>query len=366
MAAQRVVFDSDAFIRHSRSGITRYFTELIQAYNSDADLGVIPVTPYKFVANHHLSHAFSKEFVTVPLPRRLRPPILHALNQRRMNYAPADVVHHSLYEPDGFDRWPARRHVCTVYDFTHEKFPELFPDAAAGLFAKNSYLKRCDALIAISETTARDLREWHPDIDSPVAVAPLGVGPEFAKGSQARVKGLPAHYVLHVGARHVHKNTDLLFRSFAKVSRYLPDVYLVLSGAGLPDESRRLQELGIERRTLRVRLRDQDLPKAYASASAFVFPSLYEGFGLPVVEAMASGCPVIVSDAPALIEVTDGATMVVDRFDSEMLADALLRVLRDTRLQANAARAGRLKAQDYSWQRTAALTAKAYRLAVTR
>jgi glycosyltransferase involved in cell wall biosynthesis len=354
-----VLLDGAAFIQHRRSGISRYFAELVREFE-DLSLGIDAVTPYRYVANVHLAGA-RRPYHAVPLPRRHRAAVLGRLNgPAARRAAPTEVVHYPLYEPTLLADARRRRSVTTVYDFTFEVLPSLFGDQSAELAVKRSYLEACDLILAISEATASDLRRFHPDLDKPVVVTPLGVGAGFFSASARPVRGFPHRYVLHVGNRAEHKNTDLLLRAFAEVARRDAGLHLVLCGQGLPHEAARLEELGIADRTRVVRLSDRALPAAYRHASAFVFPSHYEGFGLPVVEAMAAGCPTIVSDTPALLEVAGEAADVVGTGDLDSMVATLERMLDDPAHADARRQEGRARAREFSWLRTAQLTASAY------
>lgn len=350
-------------MRHRRSGITRYFAELVSGFRRDPSLGVEPITPYRYVASAHLAET-ADGYREVPLPGRIRGDVLHRLNARRVRGAPmADLVHHSLYEPRALEIWRAPQRACTVYDFTAELMPEVLPQSEADLAAKRMFLEHCDVLLCISETTRADLARFHPDLDKPVAVTPLGVAAMFFDPAPSEIRGLPDRYLLHVGNRHRHKNVDVLFAAFAAVAATDPALHLVLCGSGLPDEPARLGELGILDRTVVLRVSDAQLPWLYHRSQAFVFPSLYEGFGLPVLEAMAAGCPSIVSDTPALLEVAGDAALTFAPDDAERLAEHMATLIADAAQVDRMRERGRSRAREFTWERSARATARAYDLA---
>ncbi|GGO93612.1 hypothetical protein GCM10011584_32720 [Nocardioides phosphati] len=360
-----MLYDGSAFLRHTRSGISRYFAELVGEFRDDPQLGVEAVTPFRWVANEHLSGRFPKEYRRVPLPGRLRAPVLERMNQRAARgIVPCDVVHHALYEPALLEALPGRKRVTTIYDFTLELFPELFPwNREQVLAEKLQFIDACDVLLCISETTRDDLRRFHPGLDKPIIVTPLGVAGSFFQPT-AVPSGLPERYLLHVGARYDHKNVDLILRAFSLLHVSDPDLRLVLCGAGPEGEQARLEELGIAEKTLLLRVGDDELPGLYAGAQAFIFPSRYEGFGLPVVEAMAAGCPVVITDTPALLEVAGDVAVVVGGDRPEELVAALEPLLADAELREQLRAKGRLRARPFSWRRTAEETARAYDLAL--
>ncbi|HJQ07304.1 MAG TPA: glycosyltransferase family 1 protein [Nocardioides sp.] len=360
----RVLFDGSAFFRHRRSGIGRYFSELVGAYAGDPGLGVTPVLPYRYITNAQAGRL--KGVHSLPLPRRFRDPVLGRLNAapaRAAQRAGHDVVHYPLYDEAFLDAAREQRSATTVYDFTFELMPELFGDQSRELALKKEFLAACDVLFCISEATARDLKQVHPHLDQPVVTTPLAVGEEF-RGQHHRPRSLPERYLLHVGNRVEHKNVDLIFRSFADLVKTDPTLHLVLSGQGMADEAERLESFGIADRTRVVRLSDRDLPGAYQHAQAFVFPSRYEGFGLPLVEAMAAGTPCVISDAPALLEVAGEAADVVDPDDAAALTATLERLLGDDAFATRRRSEGRARAAEFTWRRTAELTVDGYRAAL--
>ena len=355
-----VMYDGESFFRHARSGIGRYFAELIAEFSADPSLGTRPVTPYKWVASRHLAEHDAR-FVEVPLPRRVRYPVLRTLNARRLRLAkPADIVHHTFYQPEAFERWPGKRHITTVYDFIIERFPELLAPGDDHIARHTEVIQRADAVICISETTRIDLHQFHPDYDKPVFTVPLGVGPSFFDPEPTKLPALPERYVLYVGNRTAHKNISLLLEGYAELATRHPDVHLVLVGAPAPTESERISELGIDHKTTRLRVSDAVLPWVYRGASVLMYGSLWEGFGLPVVEAMASRCPVVIEDIPALTEVGGDAVLVFAPNDRATLVSHLERVLTDSAEAERLRQAGLDRAQLFTWRRTAELTAKVY------
>jgi glycosyltransferase involved in cell wall biosynthesis len=223
-------------------------------------------------------------------------------------------------------------------------------------------LARSTVVATISEATRQELRHFYGRTLSDDAVVPHGVGDQFrALGGHppARPAGRhPRRYVLHVGAQRPHKNHAVLVAAFAEVARALPDVDLVL--VGQPDRRfpARIPELirahGVTGRVqVREQVDDEELLGLYAGAAAFAFPSLVEGFGLPVLEAMAAGIPAVTSDSPAVVEAGGGASLIVPALDPDAWARALIRVLSDSRLAADLVARGRRVAADQSWDRAA-------------
>lgn len=356
----RVLYDGEPFLRHARGGIPRYLTELISEFEADPSLGVTPVTPYKWVASRHLAE-HNPRFVEVPLPRRARLPALRAMNAKRLRQTePADVVHHTLYEPAAFERWPGKRHITTVHDFMLERFPNLLHPDDDHPARLEEVIRRADAVICVSESTLKDLHRFHPGYDKPAFAIPHGVAKSFFAPAPIKLPSLPDRYVLSVSNRMPHKNADVLLQAFAELSTQHRDLHLVLIGAYPASETARLRELGIADRTVRMRVSDAVLPWIYRRAAALMHTSLWEGFGLPVVEAMAARCPAVIADLSALTEVGGDAVLVFDRDDKAALVAHVGRILTNPTEAERLREAGVERAQLFTWRRTAELTADVY------
>jgi glycosyltransferase involved in cell wall biosynthesis len=256
--------------------------------------------------------------------------------------------------------------VAFVHDCIFEADPAFAPGGRrfqlAYQMATRLALARSTVVATVSEATRHELRHRYGHTVPDDAVVPHGVGDQFRA-----LAGDPAHrpprrrkgrYILHVGAQRPHKNHAVLIAAFAEVAKELPEVGLIL--VGQPD--RRFpptipQLIRAHALTGRVQVLedvdDDELLNLYADAAAFAFPSLVEGFGLPVLEAMAAGVPTVTSDAAAVIEAGAGASLVVPAHNSGAWAQALVRVLTDAALATNLVARGRRVAADQTWDRAA-------------
>ncbi len=268
--------------------------------------------------------------------------------------------------------------VVTVHDLSFVRFPAAFR-AMNRLYLQTMTRRsvfRASRVITDSESTRRDLvRLWGVPADR-VSVAYPGVEPAYQPASPDRVeafrrkKGLPRRYVLFLGTLEPRKNVTGAVEAFARWARTANtrDVWLIIAGAkGWRYQAifARVQELGL---TDRVRfpgyIPAAELPDWYRAAELLIYPSLYEGFGLPPLEAMACGTPVITSNTSSLPEVVGDAALLVDPYDVEAIADALARLLEDAELRRQLREAGLQRARLFSWERTARETIAAYRLAL--
>jgi glycosyltransferase involved in cell wall biosynthesis len=359
----RVTYDDQIFVSQRRGGISRYFSELIDQFSTREDFGVEPLLDFRFTANEHLLGVPGTGVRSSPLPARLdKARLLRQVNRYTSRRRPAEILHHTYYMRDALSRSTPRR-VCTVYDMIPELFPENFPQGNPHQ-AKRAVVDACDAVICISDTTRRDLVRIYGPIDKPVIVTPLAVGADFHLASRPpppRPQVRP--YVLFVGQRGTYKNFTVLARAFRDIAHEFPRLDLLCVGGGpfTADEAAGLGELLVSGRVRQTHVPDAALPNIYRDARCFVFPSRYEGFGLPALEAMAAGCPVIVADNDCLAEVVADAAVRFDADDFEALAE-LLRVAADDGPWSTALREkGRSRARAFTWEATALATAEVYR-----
>lgn len=267
------------------------------------------------------------------------------------------------------------RTVVTIHDIIHLLFPEFLPNRLAIHYAHHMIgrsLSRGDRIIAASRNTRSDLMEYF-DIDGrKIRVVYQGVADEFRQVPdptvlRTRLENLDIHgpYVLFVGNPKPHKNLDNVVKAYARAIELGGfDAPLICVGdrkSGSFKIRQRAEQLGIgDRLRLLGHVRQDDLATLYRGASLFVYPTLYEGFGLPVIEAMASGVPVITSNTSSLKEIAEGYAHVVDPLDIEAIAAAIHQCMTDEEHRLHVARQGLKRSQEFSWDLTARRTLEVY------
>jgi len=226
-------------------------------------------------------------------------------------------------------------------------------------------IKQASHIIAVSQSTKNDLIKYLKIPDGKISVIYNGIDNGIFKPSNTKLLDKP--YILYVGSERPRKNLGRLFEAFAKLKDEFPELQLVKIGiAGRSPEYRRntmkqLASLGITDSVIFVNYASEsDLAHYYSFASLLAYPSLYEGFGLPPLEAMACGCPVVTSNTSSLPEVVGEAGIMVDPYDTDSLAQAMRKVLTDSELRDNMIRKGLEQSKRFSWEKAAEQTLEVY------
>ncbi len=288
-----------------------------------------------------------------------------------------DLYHSTHYV---LPAWVGCRVVVTIHDIIHLLYPEFLPNRFAFLYAQRMIhrsLTRGDRIIADSNNTRNDLMSYFDTDGRKISVIYPGVADRFRARLDRREidrvlarHGIEGPYLLFVGNPKPHKNLDNVVRAFAQVVS--KDVFtgdLVCVGGRDQSQFRvahRARQVGIaDRVRLLGHVSEDDLPALYQGATLFVYPTLYEGFGLPVAEAMASGVPVITSSTSSLREISEGYAELVDPMDVDQLSDTIIRCLGDEALRERLSRAGLERSDSFRWRHTAEQTLAVYRETIT-
>lgn len=268
------------------------------------------------------------------------------------------------------------RAVVTIHDIIHLLYPQFLPNRAALVYARvmiRRALTRADRIITVSYNSKRDLVDYFGITPSRVEVIYNGVSPRFRpdvpEEDRRRVAeryGLTRPYLLFLGGERPHKNAQNVVRAFAEAGRRRPDLThtLVLAGP-MPASTARIDALiaalDVGPSIVRPgRIAEEDMPGLFAGADLLLYPTLYEGFGLPVVEAMACGTPVLTSSTSALQEIAGGYAYLVDPLDVDAIARGIVLLTTDTKVRSDFIELGRKRARDFSWDKAAERTLEVY------
>jgi glycosyltransferase involved in cell wall biosynthesis len=362
----RILFDHQAFCLQPYGGVSRYFAELM-SHLSVID-GVEPVVSTFLGSNYHLRQISRPRprFVTphdlcfygrsVALGMINRPFTVAALMRRSF-----DVFHPTYYSPY-FLRWLGRKpFVLTIFDMIHEVCGS--PDRATTV-RKGLLVKKAAKIIAISEHTKRDIVKVFGVDEGKITVVHLASSIQPLREPPLGLD-LPSRYVLYVGGRDRYKNFSFFVEAVAGLLASDSGLHLVCAGGREfePCERRQFRDLGLDARVHRYPGDDRSLACLYQNALVFVFPSLYEGFGLPIVEAFSCGCPVAAGNAGSLPEVAGEAAVYFNPRDKGQILKAVKGVVEDGALNRDLRARGYERVRMFSWEDTARKTAEVYRAA---
>jgi glycosyltransferase involved in cell wall biosynthesis len=267
---------------------------------------------------------------------------------------------------------PGTRTVLTVHDLSFARSPETTPPRLVGYLNQvvPRSVQRADRVLAVSEATRQDVIALYGAPPEKVAVIYNGVDARFRpiedagarRAIRARYGIGDAPYILAVGTVHARKNYPRLVEAVHRLTR--PELRLVIAGGrGNPRGPlhTRIAELGLAGQVIFAGfVGDEDLPALYSAARVLAFPSIYEGFGLPALEAMACGTPVVTSNTSSLPEIVGEAGLLVDPYDVDALAGALARALDDEPLRAVLVEKGLRRARRFTWAEAARQTRAVY------
>jgi glycosyltransferase involved in cell wall biosynthesis len=360
-----ILYDHQIFSSQVFGGISRYFYELMDSFHRDGD--VCFSLALRYSNNAYLQGAGWTKCKPFFPGRRFfgKTTLINTLNgyesRRSIGAGGYDILHPTYYHPYYLPLVGKKPVVVTVYDMTHELYPGLFSADDPTIAWKRAVLGSAQRIIAISENTKRDLLRFYRLEEQRVAVVHLASSLRRSMHATP-VPDLPANYLLFVGQRGGYKNFSFFVRTLAPLLRSNPELAIVCAGGGAftPQEADMLASLGIISRVRQVPVSDDALVALYGGALAFVFPSLYEGFGIPVLEAFSCGCPVLLSNRSSLPEVGGEAVVYFDPEDEESFRRAVVRVMDNAGLRESLAVEGRVRAGEFSWEKVARETRAVY------
>lgn len=392
----KILYDHQIFTLQKYGGISRYFSELMTRFSKDPAIDYSVALRFSF--NEHLlglpqpdahwsrrssmclhPHVCSlvKNAVQYECIRYVLTNALLHVNQkeseRLLKKQDFDLFHPTYYDPYFLRYLEKKPYVITVHDMIHEIFPDNFPPGDPISSWKKQVLENAEGVITISENTKSDIiRLFHIDPDR---IHVIYHGNPFEKtintaqykdSSDLRVPGKP--FILFVGNRSGYKNFDFFIHAVSPILHKNNELQVCCAGGGpfSPRENEILKNLQIPGRVYYVQPDDLLMKKLYTNARAFIFPSCYEGFGLPILEAFSCGCPVLLSNASSLPEIGGDAALYFNPSDPESFTITLEHLLTDETLRMQLTSRGYQRLKQFSWEKTARATREVYEKLVNR
>ena len=381
----KLLYDHQIFTWQNYGGISRYFCELMSQFTLDPRIDFRLALHYS--QNEHLhqnpqvnrfwthrNDFFSDSRFFSALQKKIHINVLnHIFNNQRESVKQLkgqdfDLFHPTYYDPYFLKHLGKKPYVLTIYDMIHEIFPDTFDKNDMTRNRKKTLADNAKKIIAISENTKKDIIKYLDVPEDKIQVIYLADSLSRTKNTNpSNVLDsirVPEKYLLFVGNRSGYKNFTFLFEALFSVLKKDKNLHIICAGGGFfsASEKNLMQKMDMISRTHYYSADDATLLYLYKNAYAFVFPSLYEGFGIPVLEAFSCGCPTVLSNTSSLPEVGGDAALYFDPVDSVSVTNIIEQILSDENLREDLITKGYSRSKLFSWEKTALMTKKVYEM----
>jgi glycosyltransferase involved in cell wall biosynthesis len=360
-----VLFDNQIFVNQKFGGVSRYYTELFKHFD------VSKMIDWRIIAffsrNIYLNESFDKlvKFNVEGWDFKGSKRLINFLNKLLyylfliFKKLDINICHITYYSPYYLDKFIKKGVpvVVTVYDMIHE----IYNGDIKTIQEKRYVINNADLILAISQSTANDIIKYYNVPKDRIVVTHLAssLNPDKA----VYMNELPSKYILYIGLRDWYKNFNGFINAINPLIVNNEDLYVLCAGGPQFTKSELLlfKELGIENRVVWHPINnDSQLASFYKQALFFVFPSKYEGFGIPILEAMNCDCPVALSETSSLKEIADYAGFYFNPYSEESIKNACAELVSSSKLRDNLILQGKRRRKDFSWELTSQKTFEAY------
>lgn len=359
--ALRILFDHQTFVYQNFGGISRYFVELAKGLDKLASTQ----THFSILLSDNaylkeLAHVKATSILKGKFPGRMT--IYNAIDRiysrRAIASANYDIFHATYYDDYFLDLPTCSPFVITVHDMIHELYPGLWGNQQEIVEQKKKVIFASAGIIAVSENTKKDLLRIYPSI-APNKVTVVHHGNSFPIKNAASALTTKREYLLYVGNRDHYKNFDRFLEAFKGVVAHRPSLHLICAGGGAftDREMALLKSLDLlEQVSFEPIRNDEHLASLYQNALFFVYPSLYEGFGIPILEAFSCGCPVVLSSSSCFPEVAGDAALYFDGNSASSMQAVFEELLSNPNRGEQLRQLGFEKVKEYTWEKAAQKT----------
>jgi glycosyltransferase involved in cell wall biosynthesis len=373
----KILFDPQVYYYQKFGGISRYYTEIFSLISKRQGIeAVLPVcyTENEYALEHHLlnENAIMRFLFKAASIMNISTRTLQKKRAARLLTKTVSEFSFDLFIPTFFDPYflkftGSKPFVLTVYDMIHELFPEYYTGESLTIVQdKLELMEKATMIIAVSHNTKKDILSIYPHLDAS-KIEVIYHGSSIKHDTRVQVK-LPSNYILFVGERANYKNFRFLLQAVVPLLQTDPSLILLCAGGGAfkKEETDEFIKLGVQQQVMQQSFQEQQLSHFYANAKCFVFPSLYEGFGIPVLEAMACGCPVVLGHHSSFPEVAGEAGVYADITSADELRAKIHQLLANQELRNRYSQKGLARAAMFSWEDAAEQCLNAYKTAVER
>ena len=363
----KIIQDFQIFIRQTYGGISRYHYELNRnLVDLGEDSSIFAIFPICKYMKDRRVYRYSNKIIRNMIYVVNEIALLVVIVARSFCGKSVDILHITWYKNFYirlfYNILGKRRPklIITIYDLIHEMVQNDIPIMRKGVRDKRYMLDKADGIICISENTKKDLLKYYPEVvNKSIKVIRLGVDDEYIKPEKVDVQG---KYILYVGGRDGYKNFNRFINAAAAILHSKPGYCVFCAGGGAftTQELDLLDDLEIGDKVFQSSVSEGELVYLYKNAECFVFPSLYEGFGIPILEAFKYECPLIIHNGSCFPEIAGDSAEYFDGNDIESISSSIKKVLDDTMYKDLLVNRGKERLTQYSWDKTARATRSFY------
>ncbi len=361
-----VLYDHQAFSMQIFGGISKYFVELFHNFSPNINC----ILPKIYTNNHYIQQSanFSSRPFLPSIEFKGKKVILSKINNIKQKYTfgkiKYDIFHPTYYDPYFLNYLNTKPFVLTVHDMTHEKFPHLFSKNDRTIEWKKFITTKADRIIAVSENTKQDLIDILKINPRKIKVIYHGYSKEEFDEEKFTKYLFKNRYILFVGERKRHKNFYTFVSAIEILLKTFTEMNVICLGGG---EFTKEELMMFENKKMSNIFHQFSVPSDvlygfYKHAELFVYPSLYEGFGMPILEAFANNCPTALSNSSCFYEIAKDAAIYFDPTDKQQMAEQIKNILTNNKLKEGLIIKSKERLNHFSWQKSAKQTEIVYNL----
>jgi len=368
----KILYDTEIFDLQIFGGISLYFSKLFDCFSKDQDVDFTMPLIYsdnQYIRNSDLLKYMSFYKHNFPFRKQLtkffalQNEINTVKNLKKQDF---DLYHPTYFNLNLLKHLNKKPFVLTVHDMTLEVLPEYFifdKNAENTVKTKKYLIENASRIIAISENTKKDILEFTNVDESKIDIVYHGKPFESLEKTE-NVGYLPEKYILFVGQRSKYKNFVSFLIAISEILLKDENLYLICAGGFnfSRTEKEIINSLNLIKKVIYTGIENENkLIALYKNAVCFIFPSLYEGFGFPILESFQCGCPLICSNTSSFPEIAGDAAYYFDPYDSESIKNAVNKVLQDDNLKQEMRQKGHKQVEKFNWNKTASQTKDVYK-----